>query len=493
MKFILVSILLFCQPLLAQSNSIQISLDDIVSNALIRTDTALSLKAQSTLAQSYLALSEAQYNWNFEAEASRLDNRNENSTPFSPNSLQNTGLSLGLNKYFSTGTRFGFKLQGSKNAISFPPAASTTVPDYYESIGSVSLSQNLLKDSFGKASRETAKNYQLMSEKTELEYKQNIADYAVAVINQFYNSWLAQQNVFASEKNLQTKVKLLQASQIKFSRGTSEKAEFLQAEAAKLLAETNLSEAEENLNKNWRELIIKMKFPDTYLSVPAKEINLVYKKINLDFDKQCGSSLSSVEKNQQVQISKLGFEAASLNNNATQSQSLPELTLNASLSSNGINKDLTESQNEVGSNTHPNWSVSLVFKKSLGDDANKALRVQSQAQLLQQQAEYSRVIDDQKVQFKKLCADLSITNLNIEKLNAILDKQTERSKLEENRFRLGRTSVLQVIQASDDAVFADLSYKRALVWQQVLKWQIMNSNNEIQTQILKWSEAGSNE
>jgi outer membrane protein TolC len=493
MKLTLTLLLFFCSTAFAQNNQFKITLDDVVKSALLRTDTAKSLKAQKSLSESYSALADAQYNWNFEAEANRLDNRNENSTPFSPNSIQATGLSLGLNKYFSTGTRFGVKLQGSKNALGFPPAANTTVPDYYESIGSISISQNLLKDSFGSAARNTEKNYQILSEKNDLEYKQNVADYAVAVINQFFSSWLAQQNVFAAEKNLQTKNKLLQASQIKFSRGTAEKAEFLQAEAAKLVAEANLAEAEENLNRNWRELIIKMKFPEMYLSVPAKEIDLSYEKINLDVEKSCAASLENIEKTQQVQISKLGFEAATLQNKAVQSQTLPELSLNASLNSNGINKDLGESQNEVGSNTNPNWAVSLVFKKSLGNDANKASRIQSQAQLLQQQAEFSRVVDDQKVNFKKLCADLAITNLNIEKLNAVLNKQTERSKLEETRFRLGRSTVLQVIQAADDAVSADLAYKRSVASQQVLKWQIMNANNEIQKQIAQWTEAGSNE
>lgn len=480
-------------PLFAGTPKFKLSLNDVVSSALTRTDNAKSLKAQSDLSESYTALSNAEYNWNFEAEANRLDNRNENSTPFAPNSIQATGLSLGLNKYFSTGTRFGLKLSASKNALGFPPSSSAVVPDYHESIGTITLSQNLLKDAFGSASRKTEKKFQLLSEKTELEYKQNLANYAVAVINQFYNSWLAQQNVFAAEKNLQTKLKLLQASQIKLLRGTSEKAEFLQAEAAKLLAETTLLDAEEVLNQNWRELVIKMKFSDDYLAVPAKEIDLVYEKVNLDFNKSCTADLKTIEQTQQVKISSLGFEAAKAQNDASLSQSRSELNLNAMLNSNGIDSALIKSQNEVTSNKNPSWSVSLVFKKSLGDDANKAQRIQSNSQFIQQQSEFSRVLDDQKVSYKKLCADLANVNLNIEKLNLVLTKQLERSKLEENRFRLGRSTALQAIQAADDAVSADLVYKRAVATQQLLKWQIMNTNNEIASQIEKWSKVGSNE
>lgn len=469
-----------------ETQAFQLSLDQIVRAGLSQTDSAKVIRSKKDLADSLQLQAEAPFDWNFESQAKFSDNRNQPSSPFSPNSIKSTGLSLGLNKLMSTGTRFDLKVEGSKNNLTFPPASNTTVPEYFESVATLGISQNLLSDAFGTASRKVFESTYKTSAATALQAEQSLADYAVSIIQQFYSAWLAQQNLLAAERNLETKNRLYKSAQIKSRLGTGEKTEYLQAESAKLIAETSYVNAEESLNRVWRELIIRLKFDEQYLKVPAKSVSLVFNDLNYDLEQECAASHRQLEDTNQAKIANLELEASELESKAVSSKTLPELTLNMFLASNGVRSELSDSQKDATSVKTPHWNVSLVFKKSLENNLNKSTLAQSKIKLLQKQSDRNLVIDNLKVNFSQLCAEAKNLKMNSEKLKSVLAKQAERSKLESERFRVGRSRVLDVIQAADDASSAELNYKQSVAQLQLTAWQILNANNKIQKHVNSW-------
>lgn len=476
----------FCLTCVNNSFAFDLSLDQIVAAGLNETDSAKVIKSQKQLSESLMMQAESPFDWSFESKALFSDNRNQPSSPFSPNSIKSTGLSLGLNKFVSTGTKFDFKVEGSKNNITFPTDSNITVPEYFESVATVSVSQNLLNDSFGSASRKNFQSVTKLSEASALRAEQNLADYAVTIIQQFYSAWLAQQSLFSAEKNLETKNKLFRSAELKSRLGTGEKTEYLQAESAKLMAETNKTNSEENLNKAWRELVIRLKLSDEYLKIPARAINLKFNDLNLNLDEECAPAPEMLATTHQAKIANLELEATELETSAINSKTQPELTLNMLLASNGVRSDLNNSQEDAASLRTPNWNVNLVFKKSLEENLNQSARTQSRLKLLQKQADRNTVLDNLKVNFAELCAESKNLKINTEKLKTVFQKQSERSKIETERFRVGRTRVLDVIQAADDATSAELFYKQSVAQQQLVAWQILNANNKIQKHVNNW-------
>jgi translation initiation factor 2 alpha subunit (eIF-2alpha) len=68
--------------------------------------------------------------------------------------------------------------------------------------------------------------------------------------------------------------------------------------------------------------------------------------------------------------------------------------------------------------------------------------------------------------------DLFRLEKSFKQLSDAYAKQQERSRLEEERFKIGRTGTFQVIQAGDDATFAEFSLRTVEVERRMAAWKV---------------------
>jgi outer membrane protein TolC len=372
--------------------------------------------------------------------------------------------------------------------MSFPLTSGIVVPDYKENTVSFSMAQNLWKDAFGSASRELHEGLQLKAKAQDRAYKQSKAQYAMALINQYYSAWLAQQKLRSTLESHQRKQNLLKSTKIRLSRGTAEKPDLLQSEAVSLLSETNLAQVQAELDQKWRELIVNLNLPPAYLAFPASKVILDVSSKAVSWEKFCSSEMTeALEKAPSVDKARLDLLAAEKQKSAAISTQRAELQLRAQLESNGINSSMAESQTEAFANKNPSWAVGVVWKKPLGSSNEDVQALQASAHWIQAQAQYNTSLDDQKIALLQSCADWRDVEFNLPRLEFASKKQTERSRLEESRFRIGRSSTFQVIQAGDDATQSQLVHQQTQVAKELIHWRLMYLTGQLDSQLETWA------
>ncbi len=480
--FILISIVSFAAP------APKLNLNLVMSKALQHAQGFRALEGQKLLSQSFSTQSEVPFTWNLEFGYESVDDRNESATPVSPTSIKSTGGYLGFSKYFSSGTAVSAKLKQTENAMSFPAASGILVPDYKESTATLGLSQNLWKDAFGEASRRQHSGLEYKAQAQNLAYKRSRASYALVLINQYYGAWLAQQKLRSTKESHQRKLSLLKSTQIRLGRGTAEQTDLLQTESANLLSQSNLAQVQAELDQRWRDLIVILGLPTDYLAFPASQVFLDVGAQSKNWKAFCESQLNAAfEVGPEIEKAKLEMQAAEEQHQAAASQQKAELQLRAQLESNGINSSIAGSQSEAFGSKNPAWAVGIYWKKPLGSSAEDAQALQATAQQIQAQAQYVAARDEHKVALLKSCADWRDMESDLPRAEAAASKQTQRSGLEEKRFRLGRSTTFQVIQAGDDATQAQLLYQQLQVAKEMIHWRLMDLTGQLDSQLETWS------
>lgn len=482
--FILLS---FCFKISFADTNPKLTLDLVVSKALKTSGAFKALEAQKKLAESTLMQSQIPYVWNLEMGLDKLDNRNATSSPFSPKTIQSSGVSVGFSKYFSTGTTLTTKLRQTENSLGFAPASGVVIPDYKETIATLALSQNLWKDAFGSGIRNQEASLVVLNKAQELGYLESQKNYALGVIAQYYSAWLAQQKLKSNIESHKRKETLLRSVKLRSNIGTAESTEVLQTEAAVLLSETSLAQSQEDLNEKWRELIVLINLPDQLFSYPALQVNIEMSKSESSGDKVCADSLAAkIEIAESVEINRLKLKSALLNKDAAMAQQKSSLLLTAQLNSNGINADRSSSEIDAINGKNPSWALGLTWKKPLGDTLDEAQYKQAEAKLIQAEDEFRSSLDKQKIELIKACSEWKDVRLNLPRVELAQKKQSERAKLEQSRFSVGKSTAFQVIQAGDDATFAQYSYNQILVQNEILSWKLAYLTGQMKSEMDKW-------
>jgi len=393
---------------------------------------------------------------------------------FSPTqSVISTG-TFGVNHNFPTGTSLNAEVTHGKTEIEF-----STVPrnEFNETTGQISLTQELLKDGFGYATQKGLKSGQMTKKATGLLLEENIEQWVLQMVDLFYLAWLAQSKVAASDLGLQRRKKLLKVTQVKFKRGTAEKPDLFQVQSAVMQSEVELAMSRQELQDIWRRLAIALKFPSSWLEIDALHIPMELDQPLEGAQKRCQgviphNSVSIQKRQAESQASKLQLAAA-------RNLLRPSLQLQGAWKVNGIDQDKSETWKETFEGKHPAWTMAVNLNIPLENYSQKAELLTAISQKDRTGALLSKAMGDQKVDWINQCTNLSRL-IESKKLTLLTrKKQFERARLEEKRFVLGRTAVLNVIQAGDDATQADFRLRQVEIDLRKVSWKIRQMANVV--------------
>lgn len=450
-----------------------ITLDVVVGRSIEASDSFQAVKAQASAIDAPGLRGRAPLDLRLFGNAHRVLNRNEPQTPFNPNRLTENRYSGGVETYFQTGTGLRAQVAHGPTEIGF---LSTPAFSYFETRGELAVSQNIWKDAFGYGTRRTARAGELLTEAAKHAFQESVEEWTTEIVQVFYGAWLAQARVRASETNVARRRRLSDITGIKSRRGTAESPDILQVKSALLHAQTLLAEAEQSLGDRWRGLVIQLKLPDSWIRIDPREI-----PITLDDPREpalglCGAEGEAGRAPESTSTTKkldLQAEGARLTAESARNAVAPEVKLTGSLVTNGIDRDSRSiTVTETRQLAHPAWTVALDLSIPLFQYAERAAAHVAVADEERFSALSSDARGGLKLKWLNACQDLH----RLEKSGALLaeahESQLQRWRQEEERFRIGRTSTLAVIQSGDDATAAEWSLRQSEVERRLAAWRV---------------------
>lgn len=455
-----------------------ISLDLVVGRALSDAETFKQIKATALLSELPHLQALAPLDWRLSLKTDWTRIQNEQFTPYAPQESRSLINTLGVQKYFSSGTGLGVELSHGRSELRFTQAGIP--PGYYESRLGVQLSQKLWQDAFGNATRRSLESGILAKEASLLGVRAKSEDYVRSLIGVFYEAWLAKARVKAAVDNVSRRQRLARIMNIKVQRGTAEEPERLQVASALSMAETQEDEARQNLRDQWYALVLTLKLPESWLEIDPYEVPIVLDEPMLAAEAKC-EKVKEVEKNYRATAvirAEKESAAAELQYEAAKDSLRPNLELTAKAIANGIN--LSDRNATVGEATdfeHPGYLVGLQLTMPWSH-YQEQIRVRQA--LTEQQRAKAAVVDvkDQwRKQWRSGCDNLVRLKSAEKRSSQSYEAQEKRARLEENRYSIGRTSILAVSQAGDDATATELGWRQTQVALRLTAWEVQRLSN----------------
>ncbi len=453
----------------------------VIREAILKSDSYRALESRLVLAEASRWRAHSVLDTQFSARYSLHDNQAESppGNPFAPESVIGDLWNLRVEKYFATGTLASLEFNEGFTELKLRSVAEL---EYFESRLTLSLAQNLWRDAFGRATRFNLESSGHAEEALRFEFYEQFEQLTRALLQQFYVAWLAKAELRAAQENVERRQRLFSVTSIRTQRGTAEAPDLLQVKAALLGAKSERQRAHQNLTDQWRLLVTTLKFPDTFLMVepqmipleldnPIEEAKIICEDRGKNFPTAVNSSTenSLLAKYDRRAKSAAAQQAAALNGLN------PELQLFGNLSANGIDSnDRTKALADVTNRRSPAWSVGLQLKWPVEGSAEKAAAATARAEKIIADSQLSAAREDLKFQWLSSCSDLQRLIGTTEAANESRQLQLRRAQLDESRFRLGRSSILSVVQAGDDAASADINWSRAQVDIRLAAWKVVH-------------------
>lgn len=400
--------------------------------------------------------------------AEKIDDRRQPPSPFMPSRIDQAKATLGVSKYFSTGSQLSVELSHGYTEYSF---AGTAFPSFMETRATLSAAQNLWKDGFGYAVRRREEAGRLRSGAEEAKLADARDAWATELTGIFYDAWLAQAVAAARADEVDRRETLLRITRAKVARGTAERPDQLQIESALLADRVRRAEALQQLGDRWRGLVMSLKLPEAWLALDPQEIPIELDEPVDEALAACSAREPSTE-SPSVVSSRLEAEAARLEAESAANATKPTLQLKGSVFANGLDGSGGEAVRELFRVQNPGWAAGVELSLPLGSYSERADRQLAAAGQLRAEAQAGIAKDTFRLQWLNACLDLRRLRDAHESSQRAFANQRERARLDQQRFSLGRIATNVVVLSGDDATRAEMEFRAAEVKLRLAAWRV---------------------
>jgi outer membrane protein TolC len=387
--------------------------------------------------------------------------------------------SVGVGTYLSTGTELGLSFGNDYSDTTFSAATAATYgvsgAELNSTSFSLSLKQKLWNDFLGYATSRNIEAGIANRKAVILGVTEASEDWAIGMMDLFYGAWLSQAQVEAALANISRQQRLLKITRIKAKRGTAEKPDLLQMQAAETFALEQHSDSLQDLKDVWRGLVIGLKLPEEFLDINPTYVPILLDQPVSEAAALCGQANKlhpAPTKNTTLDKLENQFKAAKLSMEAAKNSLAPDVSLNASLSQKGVEKEFSDSLDDVSGGKYPSWEVGVSFAMPFSNYAAKAQLSGAAAQKVAIEAQLSQEKSKIKADWLNDCENLFRLKSQRDEYKKAFDMQSQRAQLEERRFRIGRIPAFNVIQADGDLTQAELALRASEVELRKSAWRV---------------------
>lgn len=407
--------------------------------------------------------------------------------PFSPSSNDTQKMSLSWSQAFRTGTQITSSFNTQQSDIAFDSPGFTELPKY-QSEFTLSARQSLLRNSFGNSTRKLLEAAQLSADGIEWQFHEQLGQWFLQVESIYRQAWLAQKSVEYSRERIATQKRLLKVIQLSLRRGTAEEADVLNVRQNLIRVEQAYLQAKKNLGDIWRQLVIVLKLPENMLDFDPEKIPLKESVSTKDFNRMCSKKgRDRVLDRHQARFASIrkNIDALSLNLQVWDDALKPDVYLQASAGSNGVNDELQQTFTDSLSHSNPKLSVLLGVDITLGQYDTRAeilaaKRDQTKLRhaLASKEGEVLILWTNTCEQVKQLQGDQSL-------FQRMLELNIDRNKMEEKRFSLGKVDVQAVILSANDIILSQEALARTQAGIMAGVWQLKEISGEVKSYVDK--------
>lgn len=436
--------------------------DILTLNDFIQTAVKTHPKYQISAEDYLIAIKENQGakaadDWNLIATAVYQDTHPAPTSGFSADYQKTMGYTLGLSKYVSqTGTAIQLEHGNTKVWADYTPVTIPGIgtldffPDspYYVSNLSLTISQPLLKNGFGLASRLALDISDSSLRLSKIKLMEDWEDF-IATLRDDYTAWqLRKLNIAAYEEKVKTVEDQLALTKRQYRYGLAEEVDLVQIKQKLQSYKIMLERAQMNYETQTKKILRILKKNDLALDAlkPEKFVKSSLALSSADAVNYLASE-SSIYK-----IADILVEIQRKNKEIKENATLPELNLVAVANPNMFTQNFSDSISRIGS--YQEYTITVSGSKTLGAGPEGAEAEKARAEYEKAKMVKEETLLNAQNGLAELYTGLEYT----ENMLKLLEKNNELAKkrfaLEQKKYKQGRTSIFFVLQAEDDALQA---------------------------------------
>ncbi|MFP5519484.1 MAG: TolC family protein [Bdellovibrionia bacterium] len=379
--------------------------------------------------------------------------------------IETTSYNLGLSKKFSTGTSVQAGLNVSDIALIDVPQAVPFPTSLGLSSMSLSVSQSLWKNAFGRGTRlrqeremETAD-----TEKKAAELQKRLL--LVQAESAFWDYVYNKEELKIREASLGRAKRIESWIRRRVNDGIADQADLLSSQALvaarelQLLMAQDEQKAAEKKIRDVLELSSDEKTPDL-----KGDINIRRNLVDIVGGK--GPVVSF-----EARISQLAARARQKGAQEAKEGLRSDLVLAGSYKTNALAEDFDEAMSSFTETDRPTQSVALTWTYIFDVEAKKATLENAKKEALAAQLQAERKMLESETQWSELNRRYLELSKKIEAASRISSIQTQRAKAESEKFNKGRSITSNVINSEEDAAEAELTVTKLKTEQRKLEAQ----------------------
>ena len=471
----------FISFLLFSINVYSIDLDSAINYSLLNNKNIKISSLQIDDALGSLRSEKGIYDINLNVSYEYEDMKNPSTSAFASNDKINetiTTYAFGLDGYLPTGTSYfinPFTLRKTESDL-----GTNAMSPSWESFFQVGLSQNIFKDFGSEVNNSVIIVSKNNSKITKLEFEKIISSTILDVKKKFYLALLAKKNIELASSSLFLAKDLVQKNSYEVESGTLPKISLLQAKAAVAFRQVELIKAENEYDLALDKLKISMSMP------LDEEINIEGSIDKNDFNILDLSEVSIIAFNNRPEVrqKKIKIKSSKQMIKYYKNQLLPDFNLEASLGYAGLggsknskyssailgppqidskyDSGLRDSIDNLKSQDNLSWKIGASINIPLGNDKAKGKLKSAKSKMQMDVIKLEQLLDQVSLEARSSWRDV-ITNMkNIEAAKIGLDLQKEILSNEQERFEIGLSKTVDVLEAQNDLIEAELNYNKSL-------------------------------
>jgi len=393
--------------------------------------------------------------WNLVANGIFTESSASSANTFSPTYQKVASYSLSAKRYFTqTGTEIKLEHSNTRMESKYPPISVPGMGNisifpsspYYLSDLSLSISQPLLRNAFGLASKNALKISDYSLKLAEIKLSEDWEDF-IALLREEYLTWQkCHRNVELFQDKAKTVEDQLRLVEKQKKYGLSEELDLVQIkqklQAYKIMLEQALLACE-----NQTDRIIRL--------MGKRDLELTPQKFTKNGpvmkEKEAVSylnTLSNVKKTTDIIVS-----IQKTNLETRENQKMMEVNLTLKTRPNAYTNEFSESLSRIGD--YSENSVTLKASRPLFNQKAEAQAEEAENEYQKALKERENVMLNSEIGLSSLYTSLRYLDNMLELNQSNFKLAKERLALEKRKFDQGRSSVFFVLQAEDDVLMAE--------------------------------------
>ena len=418
------------------------------------------------------------------ASLSLLNNHAQALGPTATDNAQHYQLKLSHSQMLKTGTALTAEWLFEHRSADF---AMEQIPDSssYQSQFVVAVKQSLTRNFWGKSYQAQLDAARMQEQATEQRVASETETMLMGIVEIYHRAWLLRERLAAAQRNLALQWRLRKVIRAKSELGTAEDTDLLQVKSAVAESRQRVRDSKKMLKDIWYQLVIPMRLPPEYLDVDVENIKIALEREQefalatcKDWQQQ---SFDNLQTSPQMDFYKKSWEALQYRLMTQKERLYPDIFVALRLTNNGMNESLGTSI--FDSVFSPDFTLSLTagIEMTFGNHAVQADLKDIVQQQHMMELSIAQLKDTLRLNALTGCDRVRRLLAKEKVLKRVLYNNKKRVALLEEKFELGQTEVLSVIQAGREVISTELQLKETVQDMAVSAWKIRQNAGQVLT------------